>query len=361
VDFSTRNKTPADVFYDSEIGPVVSHLYQVSNRGPSEIDSATLDIFWPSFSAEGGHLLYMITDPVISDPSKGRCRVKQVQNINPLNLRVTNEHLATETDHRMHGPDYRGEGEEGEGEEGEEEEEEDEEEGEEEEEEREHAVQSHVIRTQAARPQTVGRGRVGHQPHVEVTHLEGYTAAGDQTQEEASARGYGSARTQTHGRSGTFGTETATENGRRSHQAHVILAHGGNPDIEKTRLGQGHVVTSHGATSAGGRSHQTKVVTTHGGAQGHVVTSHSGAASGGGRSQQTHIVTSHGGAPGSGRTLQTERRVVTGHTVTTPGDGRSQQTHIVTSHGGAPTSGRTLQTERRVVTSHTGTTPSDAR
>ncbi|EPB74637.1 FG-GAP repeat protein [Ancylostoma ceylanicum] len=82
VDFSTRNKTAADVFDDSEIGPVVS------NRGPSEIDSATLDIFWPSFSAEGGHLLYMITDPVISDPSKGRCRVKQLQNINPLNLRT---------------------------------------------------------------------------------------------------------------------------------------------------------------------------------------------------------------------------------------------------------------------------------
>ncbi|ETN74396.1 integrin alpha [Necator americanus] len=88
VDFSTRNKTAEELFDDNEIGPVVSHLYQVSNRGPSEIDSATLDIFWPSFSAEGGHLLYLITDPVISDPSKGRCRVKQLQNINPLNLRT---------------------------------------------------------------------------------------------------------------------------------------------------------------------------------------------------------------------------------------------------------------------------------
>ncbi|VDN30970.1 unnamed protein product, partial [Cylicostephanus goldi] len=115
VDFSTRNKTPTDVFDDSEIGPVVSHLYQVSNRGPSEIDSATLDIFWPSFSTEGGHLLYMITDPVISDPSKGRCRVKQVQNINPLNLRVTNEHLATESFNRLPGVDYEAEPEEEEG------------------------------------------------------------------------------------------------------------------------------------------------------------------------------------------------------------------------------------------------------
>ncbi|KAK6040650.1 integrin alpha cytoplasmic region [Cooperia oncophora] len=106
IDFSTRNRTPEDVFDDNEIGPVVSHLYQVSNRGPSEIDAATLDIFWPSFSADGGHLLYIITDPVLSDPSKGRCRVKQVQNINPLNLRVTNEHIATESPRRIQPADY---------------------------------------------------------------------------------------------------------------------------------------------------------------------------------------------------------------------------------------------------------------
>lgn len=62
--------------------------WQVSNRGPSEIDAVTLDIFWPSFSVDGNHLLYIITEPVVSDPSKGRCRVKQAQNINPLNLRV---------------------------------------------------------------------------------------------------------------------------------------------------------------------------------------------------------------------------------------------------------------------------------
>uniref|UniRef100_A0A8R1HJH6 Integrin alpha pat-2 n=2 Tax=Caenorhabditis japonica TaxID=281687 RepID=A0A8R1HJH6_CAEJA len=96
VDFSPVNRTRPDVFDDNEIGPVVSHLYQISNRGPSEIDAATLDIFWPSFSSEGGHLLYIITEPVVNPPNKGRCRVKQVQNVNPLNLRVTNEHVPTE-------------------------------------------------------------------------------------------------------------------------------------------------------------------------------------------------------------------------------------------------------------------------
>ncbi|PIO54277.1 hypothetical protein TELCIR_24364, partial [Teladorsagia circumcincta] len=73
---------------------------------PSEIEAATLDIFWPSFSADGGNLLYIITDPVLSDPSKGRCRVKQIQNINPLNLRLTNEHIPTEAPHRIQSADY---------------------------------------------------------------------------------------------------------------------------------------------------------------------------------------------------------------------------------------------------------------
>ena len=29
LDFSTKNKTNEEVFYDNEIGPVVSHLYEV--------------------------------------------------------------------------------------------------------------------------------------------------------------------------------------------------------------------------------------------------------------------------------------------------------------------------------------------
>lgn len=56
----------------------------------------TLDIFWPSFSTEGGHLLYLITEPVLDKSQKGHCRVKQHQNINPLNLKLTGEHLPTE-------------------------------------------------------------------------------------------------------------------------------------------------------------------------------------------------------------------------------------------------------------------------
>ncbi|CAJ0943146.1 unnamed protein product, partial [Mesorhabditis belari] len=96
VDFSIRNQTNDELFDDNQLGPVVSHMYQVSNRGPSAIDSVTLDIFWPSFSTEGNHLLYILKEPVLNDATKGRCRVKQAQNVNPLNLRITDEHVPTQ-------------------------------------------------------------------------------------------------------------------------------------------------------------------------------------------------------------------------------------------------------------------------
>ncbi|MFH4978695.1 hypothetical protein AB6A40_005404 [Gnathostoma spinigerum] len=96
LDYSIRNRTKGDeATFDFEIGPVVSHLYQVINRGPSAISGASLDIIWPSFSETGDHLLYLIDVPRVSDPSKVKCRVKQGQNVNPESLLVSNEHIPT--------------------------------------------------------------------------------------------------------------------------------------------------------------------------------------------------------------------------------------------------------------------------
>ncbi|VDM15875.1 unnamed protein product, partial [Wuchereria bancrofti] len=88
LDYSIRNRTPSDPIFDSEIGPVVSHLYQVINRGPSAISGASLDIIWPSFAENGKHLLYLIDEPQVNDADKVKCRVKQAQNINPDSLTV---------------------------------------------------------------------------------------------------------------------------------------------------------------------------------------------------------------------------------------------------------------------------------
>uniref|UniRef100_A0A0N4Z9E8 Integrin_alpha2 domain-containing protein n=1 Tax=Parastrongyloides trichosuri TaxID=131310 RepID=A0A0N4Z9E8_PARTI len=93
IDYSIRNRTKGEnAQFDNEVGPIVSHLFQVINRGPSIIDKSTLDIFWPSFGETGKHLLYLIDTPFVSDNKKVKCRVRQAQNINPESLTIGNEH-----------------------------------------------------------------------------------------------------------------------------------------------------------------------------------------------------------------------------------------------------------------------------
>uniref|UniRef100_A0AC35TM88 Integrin_alpha2 domain-containing protein n=1 Tax=Rhabditophanes sp. KR3021 TaxID=114890 RepID=A0AC35TM88_9BILA len=94
VDFSIRNKTlGVDATFDHEVGPLVSHLFQVINRGPSIIDKSSLDIFWPSYSESGNHLLYLIDTPMVSDSRKVKCKVRQSINLNPESLTIGKEHI----------------------------------------------------------------------------------------------------------------------------------------------------------------------------------------------------------------------------------------------------------------------------
>uniref|UniRef100_A0AC34PUH9 Integrin alpha-2 domain-containing protein n=1 Tax=Panagrolaimus sp. JU765 TaxID=591449 RepID=A0AC34PUH9_9BILA len=96
VNYDIRNRSQGnEATFDFEVGPVVSHLYQVLNRGPSAVKKATLDIIWPSFSDSGEHLLYLIDIPFVSDPSKAICKLKQGSNVNPVSLTISNEHIPT--------------------------------------------------------------------------------------------------------------------------------------------------------------------------------------------------------------------------------------------------------------------------
>ena len=110
--------------------------FQVTNRGPSAISGATLDIVWPSYSETGKHLLYLIDQPFISDSTKAKCRVNQPQNLNSANLavicwefliffsQISNEHVPTIGPSGVHGISIEDGEEEEQHEEGEEEEEE---------------------------------------------------------------------------------------------------------------------------------------------------------------------------------------------------------------------------------------------
>uniref|UniRef100_A0A914C2S2 Integrin alpha-2 domain-containing protein n=1 Tax=Acrobeloides nanus TaxID=290746 RepID=A0A914C2S2_9BILA len=96
VDYTIQNRSKGEeANWDFEIGPVVSHLYQIINKGPSAVSASTLDIFWPSYSTNGKHLLYLIDVPYISHPTKAKCLVKQGQNINPASITISNQHVPT--------------------------------------------------------------------------------------------------------------------------------------------------------------------------------------------------------------------------------------------------------------------------
>uniref|UniRef100_A0A914YIK9 Integrin alpha-2 domain-containing protein n=1 Tax=Panagrolaimus superbus TaxID=310955 RepID=A0A914YIK9_9BILA len=96
VDYSVKNRTDLDkAVFDFEVGPLVSHLYQVINRGPSSVKKARFDLFFPSFSEEGKDLLYLLDLPRVNDPEKAVCKVLQGQNINPRSLTISNEHIPT--------------------------------------------------------------------------------------------------------------------------------------------------------------------------------------------------------------------------------------------------------------------------
>ncbi|TKR77440.1 hypothetical protein L596_018414 [Steinernema carpocapsae] len=102
LDYSIRNRTVGfGATFDYEVGPLVTHLYQVINRGPSTVSSATLDIFWPSFAENGKHLLHLIDVPLVfNHGTSAKCRVKQSQNVNPESLTISNQHLATSETYR---------------------------------------------------------------------------------------------------------------------------------------------------------------------------------------------------------------------------------------------------------------------
>ena len=53
----------AQLRFDKDAGPLVSHVYELRNQGPSRIQRAVLDIYWPSFTQTGQNLLYLLDDP----------------------------------------------------------------------------------------------------------------------------------------------------------------------------------------------------------------------------------------------------------------------------------------------------------
>lgn len=69
---------------DSDIGPEVTHIYQVENKGPSDVIQAQVYILWPSSRPDGDPLLYLTAQPRVE--GKGRCSF--VADVNPYQLQL---------------------------------------------------------------------------------------------------------------------------------------------------------------------------------------------------------------------------------------------------------------------------------
>ena len=77
-----------NIKHETEIGPELIHIYQVENKGPSDIVEAKVFILWPSFRPNGDPLLYLTSQPIIE--GLGNCDI--VENVNPFQVEVDRYH-----------------------------------------------------------------------------------------------------------------------------------------------------------------------------------------------------------------------------------------------------------------------------
>ena len=96
--FNTTQETVEKYEVIEDIGEEVTHVYQVTNKGPSRINEAEVYILWPSFDANGDDLLYLTG--LEYDRSKATCQ--PFNNLNPLSLKVNLETDRCSNDGRTH-------------------------------------------------------------------------------------------------------------------------------------------------------------------------------------------------------------------------------------------------------------------
>ena len=81
---STYQHKELEEMTEDDIGPEITNLYQVENRGPSDIVSAEVYILWPSFRENDDPLLYLTEQPIVEGP--GHCQF--VETVNHYNVKV---------------------------------------------------------------------------------------------------------------------------------------------------------------------------------------------------------------------------------------------------------------------------------
>ena len=82
MEYNVSAPLPTNYTKETEIGEIVSHIYNFRNKGPSPIVEAIVHIFWPSFNDKGNHLLYLLG--LEYDHNKVMC--EDIRNLDPMAL-----------------------------------------------------------------------------------------------------------------------------------------------------------------------------------------------------------------------------------------------------------------------------------
>ncbi|XP_057369878.1 integrin alpha-PS2-like isoform X1 [Daphnia carinata] len=77
--------------HENQVGPQVIHIYELGNRGPSDILKANVYILWPTKTLSGKDLLYLVDRPFVDGPAS--CQL--MEQFNPLALKLESERLSS--------------------------------------------------------------------------------------------------------------------------------------------------------------------------------------------------------------------------------------------------------------------------
>uniref|UniRef100_A0A8D8XF03 Integrin alpha-PS2 n=1 Tax=Cacopsylla melanoneura TaxID=428564 RepID=A0A8D8XF03_9HEMI len=96
---------PTDLHYNSSLyttetiteegqaGPQLVHIYNIRNKGPSDIMAAEAYFLWPSYTVDGDHLLYLLEQPETS----GAIQCEVIDTVNEKNLKLDRKKSYLET------------------------------------------------------------------------------------------------------------------------------------------------------------------------------------------------------------------------------------------------------------------------
>ncbi|GFS58279.1 integrin alpha-PS2 [Trichonephila inaurata madagascariensis] len=82
ITYNKSEPIPSTMVSETDIGPEVTHVYEVGNLGPSSIKQGEVYLLWPTYTLDGKSLLYLMAQPDV----RGNAQCERIEDVNPLNL-----------------------------------------------------------------------------------------------------------------------------------------------------------------------------------------------------------------------------------------------------------------------------------